>query len=287
MAPLGTAAKVLIVDAQARSREALANALTIAGFEVASAPSGSAALSMLEWECPDIIVSCAKVNDMDGYELFTQVRKDATTIDTPFLLLAGRDRPTALAAAEAGVDLVVSGDIALDVVVAHVADLLKNDASAAARPIRRIEFGTKKKAVEPLWAALDTAAAKSGSLDPGSVGGSLDVMDLAEITQAIALGGKTGTLTVGFSAGEGSMLFEVGRLVHATFTGKTGEAAFAALIQASQRETQASFRFSQTDRGELARVPRTIARSVDQLLLSIAAGIDEGGASSVSAHPTQ
>jgi hypothetical protein len=102
-------------------------------------------------------------------------------------------------------------------------------------------------------------------------------MDLAEVTQAIALGGKTGSLVVAFSAGEGRMLFQAGRLVHASFAGQTGEDAFAALIQISQRESQATFRFNQMARSELLSQPKTISRSVDKLLLSIAAGIDEGG----------
>ena len=118
-----------------------------------------------------------------------------------------------------------------------------------------------------------------------SLQGSLDVMDLAEVTQAIALGGKTGSLVVAFSAGEGPMLFEVGRLVHASFAGRTGEDAFAALIQTSQRESQAAFRFNQMGRAELVPLPKTISRSVDQLLLSIAAGIDEGGTSTGPVQP--
>ena len=98
----GSAAKVLLVDGRAESRDMVANALTIAGFEVAAASNGASAVTLLEWESPDVIVSSAKVQDMDGYELFTLVRKHPTTLDTPFLLLAGGDRPTALAAAEAG-----------------------------------------------------------------------------------------------------------------------------------------------------------------------------------------
>jgi hypothetical protein len=104
------------------------------------------------------------------------------------------------------------------------------------------------------------------------------VMDLAEVTQAISLGGKTGCLVVALSLGEGAMLFEAGRLVHASFLDTRGEEAFGALISASQWEVEASFRFSQSDRAEFAHLPKTISRSVDQLLLSIAAGIDEGGA---------
>jgi CheY-like chemotaxis protein len=286
--PGAPAAKVLLVDAREQSREALGQALRDAGYEVAMAPSGSFAVTMLEWECPDVVVSCAKVDDMDGYELFTLVRKDPTTMDTPFLLLAGRDRPTALAAAEAGVNMILTGDFAADVVVGRVAELVKESAGGeAARPVRRIASVRQRKAVEPLWAALETSGPKPpAAVSAASFQGSLGVMDLAEVTQAISLGGKTGCLVVALSVGEGAMLFEAGRLVHASFLGKTGEDAFGALISTSQREAEASFRFNQADRTELAHLPKTISRSVDQLLLSIAAGIDEGGTGPGRAQPT-
>ncbi|HEX4993537.1 MAG TPA: response regulator, partial [Methylomirabilota bacterium] len=113
-------AKVLVVDANQDSRVALAHALAEAGYEAAVATSGSFALTMLEWEQPDLIVSYAKVQDMDGYELFTMVRRDPATKDTPFLLLAGRDRPIALAATEAGVDMTVTGDFTLATVMSRI-----------------------------------------------------------------------------------------------------------------------------------------------------------------------
>lgn len=285
MGHTGSAPKVLLVDGRAESRDTLTNALTIAGFQVAAAPNGAFAVSMLEWECPDVVVSSAKVQDMSGYELFMLVRKDPTTMDTPFLLLAGRDRPAALAAAEAGVEMVLTGDVGLDVVVARIAELSKTR-DGADLPVRRIEPAGKRRAAEPLWTAVGTQAPRVAP-NPGgaSFQGSLDVMDLAEVTQAIALGCKTGDLTVGFTAGEGSMLFDNGRLVHASFVGRSGEAAFAVLIQTSQRELHAPFRFNQMTRVELGQFPKTITRSVDQLLLSIAAGIDEGGTTPAPGQP--
>src|ERR1700730_17352377 len=131
-------AKVLVVDANQETRAALAHALTDAGYEAAVATSGSFALTMLEWEQPDLIVSYAKVQDMDGYELFTMVRRDPATKDTPFLLLAGRDRPIALAATEAGVDMTVTGDFTLDTVMTRVQELL-GDVPASAPPKPRSE----------------------------------------------------------------------------------------------------------------------------------------------------
>src|SRR5882672_3399267 len=244
-------AKVLVVDANQDSRVALAHALAQAGYEAVVATSGSFALTMLEWEQPDLIVSYAKVQDMDGYELFTMVRRDPATKDTPFLLLAGRDRPIALAATEAGVDMTVTGDFTLATVMSRIKELL-GDAPPAA-PVA-------KSAAEP---------------GRSSFQGSLGVMDLTELTQVISLGVKTGELLLSLSGGEGSILFEAGRVVHAEFAGKTGEPAFAAMVGASQREGEARFCFNRGEREALAGRPRTITRSVEQLLLSVAQAIDE------------
>jgi CheY-like chemotaxis protein len=276
-------AKVLVVDPNQDSRAALAHALTQAGYEAAVATSGSFALTMLEWEQPDLIVSYAKVQDMDGYELFTMVRRDPATKDTPFLLLAGRDRPIALAATEAGVDMTVTGDFTLDTVMSRVMELL-GDAPPAVAPPRRpppAPAPSKSPAKMPARAPVTPApppppAVKAG---PGparsSFQGSLGVMDLPELTQVISLGVKTGELVLSLSAGEGVILFDTGRVVHAEFSGKTGEAAFAALVGASQRDVEARFCFNRAEREALADRPRTIARSVEQLLLSVAQEIDE------------
>jgi len=276
-------AKVLVVDANQDSRVALAHALAQAGYEAAVATSGSFALTMLEWEQPDLIVSYAKVQDMDGYELFTMVRRDPATKDTPFLLLAGRDRPIALAATEAGVDMTVTGDFTLATVMSRIKELL-GDAPPAA-PARRPEppaaaKGPAKMPPRPAAAPVAPVAAPvaKSAAEPGrsSFQGSLGVMDLTELTQVISLGVKTGELLLSLSGGEGSILFEAGRVVHAEFAGKTGEPAFAAMVGASQREGEARFCFNRAERETLAGRPRTISRSVEQLLLSVAQTIDEG-----------
>ncbi len=270
-------AKVLLVDANQDSRAALSKALVEAGYEVAAATSGSSASGALESERPDLVVSYAQVQDMDGYELFTLVRKDPTTMDTPFLLLAGLDRPVALTAAEAGVDMIMTGDFTFEMVVARVGDVLKPGTGAESpRPVGAFDGNGGRKPAAPLWTALEAAAARPATSARGAdFQGSLDVMDLAEVTQAVALGGKTGRLVVGLAAGEGVILFQSGRVVHAAFRGRTGEQAFGHIISASQRETDAWFRFSRMDRAEVMEGPRTISRSVEQLLLSIAVGIDE------------
>ncbi|HWN04953.1 MAG TPA: DUF4388 domain-containing protein [Candidatus Dormibacteraeota bacterium] len=283
-------AKVLVVDANQDSRAALAHALTEAGYEAAVATSGSFALTMLEWEQPDLIVSYAKVQDMDGYELFTMVRRDPATKDTPFLLLAGRDRPIALAATEAGVDMTVTGDFTLATVMTRVQELLGDvPASAPAKlraepppPVSKApaKMPARPPAVTPVpmpAAAVPPPPQAKPAVEAArsSFQGSLGVMDLTELTQVISLGVKTGELHLSLSKGEGIILFEAGRVVHAEFAERTGEPAFAAMVAASQREGEARFCFNRVDREAMAGRPRTISRSVEQLLLSVAQEMDE------------
>jgi hypothetical protein len=105
--------------------------------------------------------------------------------------------------------------------------------------------------------------------------GSLGVMEMEELIQAIAVGGKTGRLLLVLSAGGGMIAFEAGRVVHAEFGDVTGEAAFEALVACSHQERAGKFCFIPGE--SLTNIPRTIARSVDQLLLSIATTMDERG----------
>ena len=271
--------KVLLVDPNPKSAETLSKRLAEVGYNVVTAASGSGAVGMLEAERPDLVLSHAHVHDMDGFELFTLVRKDATTMETPFLLIAGRNRPVALAAQEAGANLsIITGDVTLELVVERVGHLLTPETGPDLQPETLFDRGGARSA-EPLWAALDRAAA--GHQETLSLGvgfaGSLDVIDLAEVTQAVALGRKTGRLDVSLAAGEAAILFDNGRLVHAEFSGRAGEQAFATIIAASQREPHARFRFSRMDRADVSSGPRTISRTVEQVLLDIAVGIDEGG----------
>ena len=102
-------AKVLLVDGDAERRRMAVEALGAAQFEVAEAPSASVALTTLEWNRPDVIVSQEDVPELDGYELCAIIRSDPSTKALPFLLLTGPAGPPAGAPTRAGVDLVLGG----------------------------------------------------------------------------------------------------------------------------------------------------------------------------------
>ena len=258
-------AKVLIVDADPAKLQALRAALTTAAYHVTSATSASFALTTLERDRPDLIVSGNRTEDMDGVEFCSIIRSDPTTHDIPFLLLSGPTRPTPWAVAQAGVDMLVAGDFVVSTVLDRIAKLLRHVAPQA-------EPGLPPPQLPP---RVTVPRAEAGTR---TFEGSFGVLDLTEVTQAIALGGKTGRLSLRLAAGEGSLLFDSGRVVHAEFASRTGESAFAAMVSAAQSDPEGTFRFKPAAELPAGSETRTINRSVDQLLLSIASEIDEGRA---------
>ena len=248
-------ARLLLIDPDRGTVAALQKALAVAGLtDVSAVISGSFALTMLERDRPDLIVSRARIPDIDGYELCGIVRSDPEFTGILFVVLAdAEDEVPAGAFEEGGADRILVGAFSPETIVTEVRSLL------AARTIPESE-------PEP----VPVAAAPEG------LRGSLDVMDLAEVAQAIALGGKTGHLVLALAAGEGTVVFDRGRIVHAEFGQLVGEPAFTALVVTSHREPGGTFCFNAME-GATA-FQRTIERSVDSLLISTAAGIDEGRA---------
>ena len=249
-------ARLLLIDPDRGTVAALQKALAVAGLtDVSAVVSGSFALTMLERDRPDLIVSRARIHDIDGYELCGIVRSDPEFTGILFVVLAdAEDEVPAGAFDEGGADRILVGAFSPETIVTEVRSLL------AARTIPESES-------EPVPVAVAA---------PEGLRGSLDVMDLAEVAQAIALGGKTGHLVLALASGEGTVVFDRGRIVHAEFGHLVGEPAFTALVVTSHRAPGGTFFFNPMEAA--TSFQRTIERSVESLLLSTAAGIDEGRA---------
>jgi CheY-like chemotaxis protein len=275
-----SAPRVLIVDADPNKLSVLKAALVHAAYHVSSATSASFALTTLERDRPDLIVSGNRTEDMDGVEFCSIIRSDPATHDIPFLLLSGPKRPTPWAVAQAGVDMLLAGDFVVSAVLDRIAKLLRHVA-VKNQPATLVPPAALAPPPLPSKVAPSRAEAVERTLE-----GSFGVLDLAEVTQAIALGGKTGQLSLQLAAGEGTIVFDSGRIVHAEFGGRDGESAFGAMISSAQFDPAGTFRFKPG--AELpASCPRTIQKSVDQLLLSVASEIDEGQATAGMPPPPQ
>ena len=370
--------KVLVVDPDATRAPALMRTLRDGGAEVTVAPSGSFALTMLEWNRHDVVLSRARIEDMEGHELCAILKADPGTRDVRFVLVAGPDEVPATATTDGGVDLVLPPAMTGSAIVPLILRLMQADrvpepaptpvaaprevepppalprlrpepaAPPQAEPPKRYMPAATAAAASP-WskeAAADvpdtapaltpptavaptgvapavatppaappamarpaaaapppaparaapaavppakpasTAPARTGSapaptdlmaIPSGTFQGSLEVMDLADLTQAIAGGGKSGRLILALPQGGGVMLFDKGRVVHAEYRNTVGEEAFGALLAASHGDGAGRFCFLPTPAGQSSGMPRTIDKTVDRLLLSSATAIDEKG----------
>ena len=305
--------KVLIVDPDAQRVPPLQQALTAAGAEVALAPSGSFALTMLEWNRQDVIVSRPVIGDMDALELCSIVRADPATREVRFVLVAGAGEIETDRTAAAGVDLVLPTDMTAAMILTLVSlmrrerERQKAPAAAvameppvpspppngvprlvtpAAEPVRT-NGAAPPAAQSPAPAAAEgppPAAPSSVALAEGlarvearTLQGSLGIMRLEEITQALAAGGKTGRLIVAVGGSGGLVAFDHGAPVHAEYRDGTGETALAAMIVTARRERAGRFCFIPGEPVANA-APRTIDRTLSQVLVDLAPAGDDGEA---------
>ena len=242
--------KILLVDPDGDRAAALGEALTAAGARITLATSGSFALTMLEWNRHDVIVSRADLGDMQGYELCTILRDDPGMKELRFALIARPDEVSPSTGA-AGIDVILPSTMSASAMLARITPLMPDVAPLPVEP--------------PAVVDTDASAAPEAEESEGFAG-SLDDIELGELARAIAVAGRTGHLLVGLATAGGAVAFEGGRVVHAEFGDETGGAAFAALIGAAQRERTGEFCFVADDSGGLRGTPRTVHESIEELL---------------------
>lgn len=278
--------KVLIVDPDAERVPPLQQALAAVGAEVAFAPSGSFALTMLEWNRQDVIVSRPVIGDMDAIELCSIVRADPATRDMRFVLVAGSGEIDTGRTAAAGVDLVLPTDMTAAMILTLVTLIRRERDRPKTVPLDPVEASPPPPAPAPPAPASDgttrpvvappAAAAGGGPREEArTLQGSLGVMRLEEVTQAVAAGARTGRLIVALGGSGGLVAFERGQPVHAEYRDETGEAALTTMLITAHQQGAGRFCFIPGDAGA-AGVPRTIDRALTEVLLHVAAAIDTG-----------
>lgn len=85
--------KALVVDDAPDIRLLADLVLTMAGFTVSAASSGSEALRKLAGDLPDIVLLDVQMPDVDGWETLSRVRADARTADLPVVLCTVKGLP--------------------------------------------------------------------------------------------------------------------------------------------------------------------------------------------------
>lgn len=260
--------KILLVDPDGNRAEVLGDALTAGGASVTVAASGSFALTMLEWDRHDVIVSRARLGDMEGHELCAILRDDPGMKELRFALIAGADEVNP-SSGPAGIDVILPSTMPPPAMLARITRLVPDVAPPAEAPSPLAEPPAAGPTVEivPVEPAVpDTRAVALREVEEssGSFAGALDDVGLGELARAIVRARRTGHLLIALPTEGGAVAFESGHVIHADFHEEGGAAAFAALIGAAQRARIGDFCFMVDETG-LRGTPHTIHETIDEL----------------------
>lgn len=85
--------KLIIVDDDRETREMLALALEMEGFEVSQVANGLRLISTLHVDRPDVILLDVNMSWIDGFELCKAIRKNEEFSNIPVLFVSARASP--------------------------------------------------------------------------------------------------------------------------------------------------------------------------------------------------
>ena len=81
--------KVLVVDDEPDAVAFVKEVLESEGYEVISAPNGVKGLSTMRSQRPDLVILDVQMPEMDGFEVFEEMRKDDALKAIPVVMLTG------------------------------------------------------------------------------------------------------------------------------------------------------------------------------------------------------
>lgn len=118
--------KILVVDDEQDLREALAEALTEAGYEVITGANGKECVELALTHKPDLILLDIMMPEMDGHAALREIRKDPWGKDVKVLMLTVMSDPAHVSrAVEQGGDAyLIKSTASLDDIIRKVKQVL-------------------------------------------------------------------------------------------------------------------------------------------------------------------
>jgi two-component system NtrC family sensor kinase len=117
---------VLVIDDSLSSRAALGDALARAGYDVATAASGSEGLRIAAARRPAALIVDGVMPDMDGASVIRRVRLDPALRTTPCILLTGSEDAVAeVSALDAGADAFVRKESDIELILARLRAVMR------------------------------------------------------------------------------------------------------------------------------------------------------------------
>lgn len=88
-----TRTKVIVVDDDRETREVLALALSMEGFEVSHVANGLRLISTLQVDQPDVILLDVNMSWIDGFELCRSIKQNEDFQSIPVIFITARTSP--------------------------------------------------------------------------------------------------------------------------------------------------------------------------------------------------
>jgi DNA-binding response OmpR family regulator len=181
------APKILVVDDEPKWLRIVSLYLGSRNCHVETALNGEEAIHKVSAEHPDLIIADIGMPGMDGYELCSQLRRDASTRTIPFIFLTARDQDQ---------------------------DKIK------ARKVGADDYLTKPCPLERLAQSVETVMdrieqARKIPLDRIGMSGRIEEVDLLDMIQTLELDQKTGALVLSHGERTGTLYFRNGVIVEA------------------------------------------------------------------------
>lgn len=238
--------RALLIDSNVLFVRRVTDALKAAGFEVLHHPEAAYALTMLEWNAPDIILCATELRGMGAFDIVPLLRNEPKTAKIPLMALGNGSNPGQFSAFRAGCDDYI--------------DRRGNPADIA-RQVRSFLMSSQQ-GFRPtqLISSNDT-----------SLSGNLAHMDLPGIVQMLSQATQTGALHINAGETDAVLFFDAGEMCHAEYGKLTGEDAVLQVVKDCHQAAAGVYNFVV---GSLT-AERTVHRRATDLLMDAFRQYDE------------
>jgi len=241
--------KVLIVMKDQGKAAELGKVCAGDGVSCQLADGGFYALTMLERDKPDAIVSSRDVLDMSGLDFYEIVRSDSSLDQTAFVLLD----ETAHESLPLPKDLAINTNAS----AAYILKTLKD--------LEEIEVPKKPSVNLPKGLAMPKSS---------QISGTLEVLTLFDLMMSLNQNQHSGKLYLRIDDEEAAVVVKTGELVHAEIAGLVGEKALMQIFFKSEDNNDTEFYFERIEDSDAVAAYNSIEGTTKEMLFKVAVELD-------------
>lgn len=123
--------KILVIEDDEYSRDALAHLLVAEGYQAQSASDGETGLEKAQEMQPDVIVLDLNLPGIDGKQVIEKLRGDGPLRDVPILVITGDEDKAAQAAVDLGADGYLTKPLEFDDLINAISGMKSKPVGAA------------------------------------------------------------------------------------------------------------------------------------------------------------